>query len=125
MAELMVGKSLSAPARECPLSRARFCCMWPTCRYARFALRHALARQSRGGAGAGEVLEHRRGCGQRAGRALAPFRARRRRPPVQSRWNRGGGGGGEGVGALGPNERRMRGLLCAPEERLGHAAAPE
>ncbi len=31
---------------------------------------------------------------------------------------------GEGIGGLGPNERRERGLLSAPEERLGHAAAP-
>lgn len=28
------------------------------------------------------------------------------------------------VGGLGPNERRVVGLLTAPEERLGHAAAP-
>jgi len=28
------------------------------------------------------------------------------------------------VGALGPNARRRRGILGAPEERLGHAAAP-
>ncbi|MCF6271836.1 MAG: ABC transporter ATP-binding protein [Rhodobacteraceae bacterium] len=28
------------------------------------------------------------------------------------------------IGQLGPNERRSRGLLTAPEERLGHAAAP-
>ena len=32
---------------------------------------------------------------------------------------------GQGVGALGPNERRALGLLAAPEERLGHAAAPD
>ena len=32
---------------------------------------------------------------------------------------------GEPVGALGPNARRLRGLVAAPEERLGHAAAPE
>jgi simple sugar transport system ATP-binding protein len=32
---------------------------------------------------------------------------------------------GEPIGALGPNARRAKGLLCAPEERLGHAAAPE
>ena len=32
---------------------------------------------------------------------------------------------GRGVGALGPNERRALGLLAAPEERLGHAAAPD
>jgi len=30
----------------------------------------------------------------------------------------------EPIGNLGPNERRKRGLLTGPEERLGHAAAP-
>jgi simple sugar transport system ATP-binding protein len=32
---------------------------------------------------------------------------------------------GVGVGDLGPNERRRIGLVAAPEERLGHAAAPD
>lgn len=32
---------------------------------------------------------------------------------------------GAPIGALGPNARRALGLLCAPEERLGHAAAPD
>ncbi len=32
---------------------------------------------------------------------------------------------GEDIGPMGPNARRARGLLCAPEERLGHAAAPD
>lgn len=32
---------------------------------------------------------------------------------------------GEDVSTLGPNQRRARGLLTAPEERLGHAAAPD
>jgi simple sugar transport system ATP-binding protein len=32
---------------------------------------------------------------------------------------------GAGVGDLGPNERRRLGLVAAPEERLGHAAAPD
>lgn len=31
---------------------------------------------------------------------------------------------GQAIGALGPNARRALGLLAAPEERLGHAAAP-
>ncbi len=31
---------------------------------------------------------------------------------------------GQPVGALGPNPRRKLGMLAAPEERLGHAAAP-
>jgi simple sugar transport system ATP-binding protein len=32
---------------------------------------------------------------------------------------------GEPVGQYGPTARRAMGLLCAPEERLGHAAAPD
>ncbi|WP_068117509.1 ABC transporter ATP-binding protein [Tropicimonas marinistellae] len=32
---------------------------------------------------------------------------------------------GESIGHLAPNARRVRGLLAAPEERLGHAAAPD
>jgi ABC-type uncharacterized transport system ATPase subunit len=32
---------------------------------------------------------------------------------------------GSFVGAMGPNPRRLLGLLSAPEERLGHAAAPD
>jgi simple sugar transport system ATP-binding protein len=32
---------------------------------------------------------------------------------------------GRGIGRDGPNARRALGLLCAPEERLGHAAAPD
>jgi simple sugar transport system ATP-binding protein len=32
---------------------------------------------------------------------------------------------GKSIGTLGPNDRRALGLLAAPEERLGHAAAPD
>ncbi len=32
---------------------------------------------------------------------------------------------GEDIGALGPTARRQRGVLTAPEERMGHAAAPD
>jgi general nucleoside transport system ATP-binding protein len=32
---------------------------------------------------------------------------------------------GAAVGQMGPTARRAMGLLCAPEQRLGHAAAPE
>jgi len=32
---------------------------------------------------------------------------------------------GEDIGPLGPTARRLRGLLSAPEERMGHAAAPD
>ncbi|SIS72861.1 ABC transporter ATP-binding protein [Phaeovulum vinaykumarii] len=33
--------------------------------------------------------------------------------------------GGQDISGLGPNERRALGILGAPEERLGHAAAPD
>ncbi len=33
--------------------------------------------------------------------------------------------GAQPIGHLGPDQRRARGLLVAPEERLGHAAAPD
>lgn len=32
---------------------------------------------------------------------------------------------GDNIGTVGPNQRREMGLLAAPEERLGHAAAPD
>lgn len=32
---------------------------------------------------------------------------------------------GEDIGPLSPTARRMRGVLAAPEERMGHAAAPD
>jgi ABC-type uncharacterized transport system ATPase subunit len=32
---------------------------------------------------------------------------------------------GQPIGQFGPNARRLRGLVTAPEERLGHAAAPD
>jgi ABC-type uncharacterized transport system ATPase subunit len=32
---------------------------------------------------------------------------------------------GEDIGGLGPTARRQRGVLTAPEERMGHAAAPD
>ncbi len=32
---------------------------------------------------------------------------------------------GKGIGALGPDQRRALGLCASPEERLGHAAAPD
>ncbi len=32
---------------------------------------------------------------------------------------------GESIGALGPNARRARAIVVAPEDRLGHAAAPD
>ncbi|WP_416916531.1 MAG: ABC transporter ATP-binding protein [Roseicyclus sp.] len=118
MAELMVGKSLSQPARDAHepgevllkvegLSLAASSPFGTSLRDLRLEVR------------AGEVL----GIGGVAGNgqdellsALSgevPVTA----GAVQLK--------GADIGALGPNARRDRGLLCAPEERLGHAAAPD
>jgi general nucleoside transport system ATP-binding protein len=118
MAELMVGKSLSEPARDAHepgevllkvegLSLAAASPFGTSLRDLRLEVR------------AGEVL----GIGGVAGNGQdellsvlsgeMPVAA----GAVQLK--------GADIGALGPNARRDRGLLCAPEERLGHAAAPD
>ncbi|BDW86231.1 ABC transporter ATP-binding protein [Roseicyclus marinus] len=118
MAELMVGKSLSQPARDAHepgevllkvegLSLAASSPFGTSLRDLRLEVR------------AGEVL----GIGGVAGNGQdellsvlsgeVPVAA----GAVQLK--------GADIGALGPNARRDRGLLCAPEERLGHAAAPD
>lgn len=118
MAELMVGKSLSQPAREAHepgevllkvegLSLTASSPFGTSLRDLRLEVR------------AGEVL----GIGGVAGNGQdellsvlsgeVPVAA----GAVQLK--------GADIGALGPNARRDRGLLCAPEERLGHAAAPD
>jgi simple sugar transport system ATP-binding protein len=118
MAELMVGKSLSQPAREAHepgavllavegLSVASASPFGTSLRDVTFEVR------------AGEVL----GIGGVAGNGQDELLA------VLSGETPVAGGAvtlkGVPVGALGPNARREMGLLCAPEERLGHAAAPD
>ncbi|PWK59361.1 ABC transporter ATP-binding protein [Roseicyclus mahoneyensis] len=118
MAELMVGKSLSVPARDAHepgavllavagLSLSSGSPFGTSLRDVTFEVR------------AGEVL----GIGGVAGNGQDELLA------VLSGETPVAGGAvtlkGVAVGTLGPNARRERGLLCAPEERLGHAAAPD
>ena len=118
LAEMMVGKTLHQPERDTSASddivlevrnlTLRSAHMFgTTLKDVSFALRR------------GEVL----GIGGVAGNgqdellAALSGEARSTRDTVQM--------GGTPVGHLGPNARRAMGLLAAPEERLGHAAAPD
>ncbi|MGB2893460.1 MAG: ABC transporter ATP-binding protein [Albidovulum sp.] len=118
MAEMMVGASLSAPARATGelgpvaltverLSAASPSAFGTSLKEVSFEVRQ------------GEVL----GIGGVAGNgqdellAALSGEARTGREVVRVH--------GKGIGHLGPNERRQAGLCTAPEERLGHAAAPD
>jgi simple sugar transport system ATP-binding protein len=118
MAELMVGKSLSLPARaeHSPgevLLQVKGLSVAPSTPFGT-PLRD-IGFEVR----AGEVL----GIGGVAGNGQDELLA------VLSGETLVAGGAitlkGAPVGASGPNARRGLGLLCAPEERLGHAAAPD
>ncbi len=118
MAELMVGKSLSVPAREdhtpgavllavSGLSVAAATPFGTTLRDLSFEVR------------AGEVLGIGGVAGNGQDEVLAVLSGETPTDPGAIMLQ------GAPVGALGPNARRGLGLLCAPEERLGHAAAPD
>jgi simple sugar transport system ATP-binding protein len=68
---------------------------------------------------AGEVLGIGGVAGNGQDELLAALSGELRAPPAAVRVD------GTPVGALGPSARRRIGLLAAPEERLGHAAAPD
>lgn len=117
LAELMVGTSLHRPARAAsefgaPLLRMRDVSSRPTSAFGT-ALRDVtlIVRE-------GEIL----GIGGVAGNGQDELLS------VLSGEARIGSGyvqlKGRDISALSPNARRVAGLLCAPEERLGHAAAP-
>ena len=118
MAELMVGKSLSQPARDAHapgevllkvegLSLAASSPFGTSLRDLRLEVR------------AGEVLGIGGVAGNGQDELLSVLSGE---VPVAAGAVRLKGAD---IGALGPNARRDRGLLCAPEERLGHAAAPD
>ena len=118
MAELMVGKSLSAPARDSHepgavllrvegLNLAASSPFGTSLRDLRFEVR------------AGEVLGIGGVAGNGQDELLSALSGETPVAPAMIAVK------GEEIGALGPNARRARGLLCAPEERLGHAAAPD
>ena len=118
MAELMVGKSLSQPARDdhTPgpvLLEVRGLNATPANPFGT-ALRD-IAFSVR----AGEVLGIGGVAGNGQDELLVALSGETRVASDTIRLK------GEAIGAMGPNARRERGLLCAPEERLGHAAAPE
>ena len=118
MAELMVGKSLSQPARPdhdpgAVLLEVRALSATPANPFGT-ALRDIafLVRE-------GEVLGIGGVAGNGQDELLAALSGETRVAPDAIMFKQ------QGIGALGPNARRALGLLCAPEERLGHAAAPE
>jgi simple sugar transport system ATP-binding protein len=118
MAELMVGKSLSAPAREAAepgevLLHVAGLSVTPASPFGT-PLRH-VGLEVR----AGEVLGIGGVAGNGQDELLAALSGETTVAPGAIELK------GEPVGALGPNARRRKGLLCAPEERLGHAAAPD
>jgi simple sugar transport system ATP-binding protein len=67
----------------------------------------------------GEILGIGGVAGNGQDELLAALSGERRAPSRMIRLE------GEDIGALGPVARRRMGLLAAPEERLGHAAAPD
>ncbi|THH36081.1 ABC transporter ATP-binding protein [Aliishimia ponticola] len=117
MAELMVGKGLSVPARSgkshglVALELERLSMPAPS----NFGMPlRDISLQVR----SGEVM----GIGGVAGNGqdeLLQALSGETRAPGKRIWLFG-----EDIGARGPRSRRAKGLLCAPEERLGHAAAP-
>jgi simple sugar transport system ATP-binding protein len=68
---------------------------------------------------AGEILGIGGVAGNGQDELLAALSGERRAPPDAILFR------GRPVGALGPTERRRLGICSAPEERLGHAAAPD
>jgi ABC-type uncharacterized transport system ATPase subunit len=118
MAEMMVGKSLSQPARaeaaggRGPAGVAGLS-LEPASPFGT-PLRH-IGFEVR----AGEVLGIGGVAGNGQDELLAALSGER---PVDAGNDRVQG---RAIGATGPEARRRLGLLCAPEERLGHAAAPD
>jgi len=118
MAEMMVGKSLSQPARGATepgevLLHVSGLSLEPASPFGT-PLRH-IGLEVR----AGEVLGIGGVAGNGQDELLAALSGERRVEPGMIELR------GERIGDTGPEARRKRGLLCAPEERLGHAAAPD
>ncbi|MEL7098387.1 MAG: ABC transporter ATP-binding protein [Pseudomonadota bacterium] len=118
MAELMVGRGLKTPTKGAPdvgdvLLELRGLSLPPASAFG-MPLRDVSVTVQ-----AGEIL----GIGGVAGNGqdeLLAALSGEARSPVESVWFEG-----QDVSRLAPEARRVAGLLCAPEERLGHAAAPD
>ncbi|WP_372886649.1 ABC transporter ATP-binding protein [Shimia sp.] len=118
MAEMMVGDTLQTPTRSAAnggevvldvsgLSLASPSAFGTALRNIHFTVR------------AGEILGLGGVAGNGQDELLAALSGEATTPPEAIRVK------GAPVGHLGPNARRERGILAAPEERLGHAAAPD
>ncbi|MEL6235866.1 MAG: ABC transporter ATP-binding protein [Pseudomonadota bacterium] len=118
LAELMIGAVLAAPARAQKMQSDTLLEVAGLSLPASGAFGTAL-REIGFSLAAGEIL----GIGGVAGNGqeelLAALSGERRTRADAVRLR------GRPVGALGPNARRALGICAAPEERLGHAAAPE
>ncbi|MEM9199524.1 MAG: ATP-binding cassette domain-containing protein, partial [Pseudomonadota bacterium] len=118
LAEMMIGAVLAAPARAQKMQSETLLEVAGLSLDASGAFGTAL-REIGFTLAAGEIL----GIGGVAGNGqeelLAALSGERRTPVDTVRLR------GRPVGALGPNARRALGICAAPEERLGHAAAPE
>ena len=118
MAEMMVGQALHVPARAAAAPGGELLAIEALSLPSPDAFGTALRDVSLS-VRAGEVL----GIGGIAGNGqdelLAALSGERAAPPGCLRFK------GRDIGALGPQARRALGLLAAPDERLGHAAAPD
>ncbi|MFW5654699.1 MAG: ABC transporter ATP-binding protein [Roseicyclus sp.] len=118
MAEMMVGRSLSQPARTAGepgeiLLHVSGLSLEPATPFGT-PLRH-VGLEVR----AGEVMGIGGVAGNGQDELLAALSGERPVAPGMIELR------GEPIGSTGPEGRRRLGLLCAPEERLGHAAAPD
>ncbi|MFT6932255.1 MAG: ABC-type uncharacterized transport system ATPase subunit [Paracoccaceae bacterium] len=118
MAELMVGKSLATPARSAGelgevVLAIQNLSLNPTNPFGT-ALKDITFEVR-----AGEVLGIGGVAGNGQDELLAALSGEALADPNSVQLN------GQPLGKQGPNARRKLGLLCAPEERLGHAAAPD
>jgi len=118
MAEMMVGKSLATPARGNTqlgpvVLKVSGLSVDPATPFGT-PLRHIGIELH-----AGEVLGIGGVAGNGQDELLATLSGETPTAPGSVMLNR------QPIGNMGPNARRALGLLCAPEERLGHAAAPD
>ena len=117
LAEMMVGTTLATPERRATLPRA------PVLEIEGLSLRPAnpfgtALKDVRLTLRAGQVMGIGGVAGNGQDELLAALSGEAPAAPGAIRLK------GRPIGALGPTARRALGLLCAPEERLGHAAAP-
>ena len=118
LAELMVGRSLRAPFRDVA-APGKTVLEMEGLSIASASPFGVSLKDVRLSARAGEILGIGGVAGNGQGELLAALSGETAAPPDAVKLN------GSPIGHLGPYARRRIGLLAAPEERLGHAAAPD